>query len=406
MAESIRSLTVKLGYDVDTTGADIFKARFKTLAADAKRTADILERAFKPKTKGKVTKGPLEQRIDRLNRKIKIFKRNLARSFKIDKGIQKDLKFAGDKLKAGFDNLKVIALAGAAAIAAASVKVFTNFADIQQAKLTLAFRTSESQASSFIEKIGKITKETGGLVTQLDAINAVSFGGNITDQTQFFVDNLSKIIKLSKVAGIDFREASDAIARFIETGSGLDDLVKFEIISATQKEAIVKSKSQGAIGAQGIASRTSQVGGFLREGAPRVDTFFEKFTKTGNATIDKLKANAEELTVLVGEKLNPSVNSYVTTIINGISLLRKAINTSSFDPLTGGPKLVGPTGSGSGSDGNNSNTFNINVKADGNEDISNKVVKEIKKMGRGIIINQSRRAVPQSLNTTKQVPVN
>mgnify|MGYP000368331218 CR=1 FL=1 len=39
MPETLRSLTIKLGYDVDTTGSDIFKASFKRLKQDLNRTS-------------------------------------------------------------------------------------------------------------------------------------------------------------------------------------------------------------------------------------------------------------------------------------------------------------------------------------------------------------------------------
>lgn len=374
MAETIRSLVVKLGYDVDTTGADLFKARFNSLDDYLKKNTSLsgFEKGFKKKFQG-------------VTGRISSF-------------AKKALLGLGAVIAAG---------------TAAAVKVFTGFSDIQQARLTLAFRTSKEEADSLIGRIAKITKETGGYVTQLDALNAVSFGGNITDNMDFFIDNLDKIIKLSKVAGVDFKEASDAIARFIESGSGLEDLVRLEVISASQKEALEKSGTAGQIGKQGIRARTAQAQVFLSEGAPRVNEFFKEFEKTGGATIDKIKTSGEELVVTIGEKLNPKINEAGKALDGFIGRLKKGIGEdkgfidtikSAFGNEQTSPikQLPGGNISNSSQSIQDNSVTNNTINVNGAQNPTEAAAEIERRIAKKVITNQQRRIVPQSLNTTIQ----
>lgn len=399
MAESIRSLIVKLGYDVDTTGATIFRSSFDSVKKSLSGLGKTYDKSLKQMAKSNnmfvVTAGDVVNAVKR--------------------------------------------------VASIGKDIFFKFADIQQARVTLAFRTSQKEADNLIKKVGEITKATGGYVSQLDALNAVSFGGNITGQTEFFITNLDKIIKLSKVAGKDFNDTSDAIARFIETGTGLDQLVEFKIITAGQKEALEKSGASGLIGQQGIQARTAQAQQFLTAGAPRVDQFFKGFQKTGGAAIDQLSTSAENFAITVGKELNPAVTEFVGNVkkatddINEVAKKQGLFSKEFFGTLFGGTKddpetrkrlgvsydyffgeknktepvkkieskkeeSTRSTNNIRNSTQNNSQVVNdnsvtnINVNGTGNpEEVANKVMA---KQAKRVIENNVRRTVPQSLNTS------
>jgi len=381
MAESIRSLTIKLGYDVDTTGANMLKSSFSNLQKSLNRLSSNYERSI--------------NKMGKANRRFVVT--------------------AGDLVNA----VKKIASVGKA--------VFTAFADIQQARVTLAFRTSKEEADKLIKRIAAITQATGGYVSQIDALNAVSFGGNITGQMDFFINNLEKIIKLSKVSNVDFKEASAAIAQFITTGQGLDRLVEFKIISAAQKEAFEVSGAAKLIGQQGIRARTAQAQEFLDIGAPRVELFFKEFQKTGGAAIDQLKTSVEDTNILVGEVLNPAIVELVTGLKDSTNNFKNALKknssfvdawTASFNSeaarsiikLFGGvtgdqvqQNSVNPITNNRQQTNQQTNvtdqsTTVINVNGAGDpEKVAKKVMDETNKK---VIQNSLRRTIPQALNTT------
>lgn len=284
MAESIRRLTVSLGYDIDMTGANTFKSSLGNLSKALDRLSDNYDKSIK--------------KMGSSNKRFVIT--------------------AGDVVNA----IKKVARQGK--------KVFLAFADIQQARVSLAFKTSQKEADVFIKKIADITKATGGYVSQIDALNAVTFGGNITDDTEFFVRNLDKIIKLSKVANKDFKETSAAIAQFIATGSGLDQLVDLRIISASEKDRIERTKTAGLLTKQGISARAVQAQGFLTAGSPRADTFFKEYQKTGGASIDQMATSAENFNIAIGERLNPAITYAANGIKTYTDRLDKVLKKEGF----------------------------------------------------------------------------
>jgi hypothetical protein len=379
MAESIRTLTIKLGYDVDTTGANILKSSFVNLQKSLDRLSTNYEKSI--------------GNMGKANRRFVITAGDLAN------GIKKI-----------FDVGK---------------KVFVAFADIQQARVTLAFRTSQEEADNLIKRVGEITKATGGYVSQLDALNAVSFGGNMTGQMSFFIDNLDKIIKLSKVAGTDFKETSDAIANFITTGQGLDRLVEFKVITAAEREAIELSGMAGIIGKEGITARTGRAERFLEVGAPRVEKSFLEFQKTGGAALDQLNTSAENLNIVVGQKLNPVVTDVVKDMTRFLNSVKKGTLISDrlaetgeqFDKDLNKVKSFFGVGKKNGVDksvtsqitNRNSQTSQqtsitdqsttvINVNGAGDpEKVAKKVMEE---NNRKVIQSSLRKTTPQSLNTS------
>jgi hypothetical protein len=402
MAESIRSLTVKLGYDIDTTGADIFKARFKRVADDTKRIADRLDKAFQPKPAKRAIKGPLEKRLDRLNKKINTFKQNLKKAFKIDKGIENDLKLVANKVKAGFDKIKVVALAGAAAVAAAGAKVFTGFADIEQARVALEFRAGDD-FEQLSNRINKVREETGGVVSELDALNAFNLGADVIGDFDFLADNFGTVIKLAKVLGKDVGEVQQAFATFIASGSNLQELVKFGFFTPEQIDALKKASTD--FSQQGLETRKTLLGAKISEGAPRLQESFNDFLTKSNATLDRLTTNLEDTTVIVGKKLNPVINDFVGRLDQITTKIKTAV--TGLEP---GQRFTVPTGASRAGVGaptlqdNSTTTNNITVNGAGDPEL---VAAEVeKKMSRKIIQNSIRKEIPQSLNTTVQPAVN
>lgn len=380
MAESIRSLVATLGYEVDTTGADRFNSSFNKLNSSINRLG-----------------GNYSKSVDKMKATNSRF-----------------VVTAGDLVNA------------IGKVASAGKEVFLAFADIQQARVTLAFRTSREEADSLINRVGEVTKATGGVVSQLDALNAITFGGNITDQMDFFINNLDKIIKLSKVAGKDFKETSDAIAQFIATGQGLDRLVELEVITARQKEALEVSGTAETLGKQGISARAAQAQVFLERGAPRVEEFFKEFQKTGGAAVDQLRTAIEDTNIIIGEKLNPAVTKLATGLKDSTNNFREALEkngsfidawTASFNSdaakavikLFGG--VTGKEGGGIeegkgvlGGTITNSQVNNITINANGAnaEDVAAKTRSEIAKMAERINQNNSRKKIPKSINANIQ----
>lgn len=398
MAESIRSLTVKLGYDVDTTGADIFKARFKSLTSSLQSISKSLQRQLAPKKLIKI--GPLERRIKLFGTRFRRAMRKALRlSPKQFSNLEKDLAFLGKKVKAGFDRIKVIALAGAAAIAAATFKIFTGFADIEQARLSLEFRAGD-RFDEVSEKLKKIREETGGVVSELDALNAFNLGADIIGDFDFLADNFGTVIKLAKVLGKDVGEVQQAFANFIATGSNLQELVKFGFFTPQQIDALRKASTD--FSQQGLETRKALLGVKIAEGAPRLQEKFNKFLDLSNASIDKFKTTVEDTTVIIGEKLNPAINDWFRGMTSMTELIKQSIKEGSFNPIIEANKTAGQlgrptTGPNALSNINNETTININVNGAENPKVTAEEV--IKAQSKAINENNIRKLIPQSLNT-------
>lgn len=280
--ESVRSLLVELGYDVDTTGADRFKSSFKRL----------------------------ETSLAGISRRME---KKLNFSF-ISKNIKKELNKA-----------KIAVAAGIAGLVAISTKIFKGFANIESARLALKFNVGAKETDEFLAKLEKIRLKTGEVVTELELVQAVTLGGNITDDTRFFVENAEKLIKLGKASTKGAGKTIDAIARFIATGGNLDELVELKIIGALQKQAIVAQSAP--IGALGIQERTKQARVFIGESSARVDPIFAEFLKTNQATLDRLSARTESAVSALGEKFSGDINKAIVVMSDSVDAFTKEIKT-------------------------------------------------------------------------------
>lgn len=302
MPESIRSLTVKLGYDIDTTGADIFRTRFNSLKAFLQKSAGSL--------KGRISLRDL------------FGKTNLS-------GLEKDFNTrftkASNRMASHVKKAMLVVAAAVAAGVAAATKIFTKFAGIEQARGALEFRAGD-EFDEFIKKIDKIRGKEGikGLVSELDALNALNLGADIIGDFDFLADNFETVVKLSKVLGKDVGEVQQAFANFVATGSNLQELVKFGFFTPEQLDALKKASTD--FSQQGLETRKALLGTKIEEGAPRLEESFQKFTERSQANIDRLGVAAEDATVALGTNFAPSINEILKDLTDSARRFGEALN--------------------------------------------------------------------------------
>ncbi len=375
MAESIRSLTVKLGYDIDTTGANIFRSNFNELQKSLRKGANLSG-----------------------------FAKNFnARFNEAGKSIRGNAK----RVLAG------IAIAIAAGVAAAT-KVFTGFATIEQARVSLQFRAGD-KFDELIKKIDKTREATGNVVSELDALNAFNLGADVIGDFDFLANNFGTVIKLAKVLGKDVGEVQQAFANFISTGSNLQELVKFGFFSPEQIEALKKAGTD--FSQQGLETRKALLGAKIAEGAPKLDIAFEDFSRKSRATIDRLGAAAENLTTVVGEKLAPAINETATGLANSMTRAKETLDKGGglfgawlesfqsdsarkFINLFKDTPLILSGNQQGGNVVNDNSVTNINVHGAGDPEAVARNVES--KIAKKVINSSVRRTTPQSLNTTIQ----
>lgn len=397
--ETIRSLIVKLEYDVDSTGADRFKSSFKQLSDSINRLASNVEKNLSPKKLVKI--GPLERRVRLLGKR---FKKSLRQALRLSpsqfKALESDLKFIGKNVKKAFDKAKVAALAGAAALAAVVTKSFKGFANVEQARLALEFRVGDG-FEEVLERINKVRESTGNVVSELEALNALNLGVDIAGDLDGLIDNFDDVIKLSKILGKDVGEVQQAFATFITTGSNLQELVKFGFFTPEQIEALQKQGTD--LGAQGISARRTQLQAKIQERQPEIQEKFNRFLSLSNATLDRLGTSAEDASKAIGERLNPAINEAAKTLTGAFDDIRRRLEKgeSLFDALTapGGAKNKEGT---TNQNQNISNVTNITNNVSGVSDPEQAAAEVERKLAKKINQNTQRRTVPQSLNTTIQ----
>jgi len=266
--ESIRSLIAELGFEVDTTQADLFNKKFRDLTVNVNQFAGNYERG-------------------------------LSRIKKSNSGF---VTTAGDVAN------------GIKTIGRAASNVFRGFAGVEQARGALEFRakTANKDFQEILSSVEKIRKETGGVVSELDSLNALNVGADLTGNFDFLIDNFSDVIKLAKILGKDVGDVQRTFAEFVATGSNLQELVKFGFFRREQLEALEKAGT--SLTPLGQRTRVTVLEGLVERRRPDIEEGFSKFLTKSNATIDRFTASAEEATKVIGEKLNPAINKAAETL--------------------------------------------------------------------------------------------
>lgn len=283
MGDSIRSLTVKLGYDVDTTGANIFKGSFKNLKRELNRAAGT---------------GGFE----------KAFLANLARS-------GERIKKRSSRIFAG------IAVAIAVAFAAAT-KAFTGFATKEQAEISLERRVGKTGLEKAKESAEATQKATGKIVKDVELLNAIAQGFDLTGDLDFILKILPVAVKESKILG---KSLSETMAILVGAAKGnLEAAIPLGFSTAqleqAKERAGVKGKDFGLETGKALVldliSRTE---------TQRAETFL-RFTKGANAALDKVKVSANEVSNALGERLAPTVNNVVTGMDQSLTRLKDTLD--------------------------------------------------------------------------------
>jgi hypothetical protein len=220
--------------------------------------------------------------------------------------------------------LAVVAVAIAAGVAAAT-KIFTGFATIEGARGVIEFRVGEDNIEDTLKRIDDIREKTGNLVSELDALNAINIGANMTGDIDFVIDNFETVIKLSKVLGKDVDEVQRAFSTFIKTGANLDELVAFEFFKVEEIDALKKASTD--FSQQGLETRKSLLSGKISKGEEKLDVNFAKVLKRSQATLDRLSTVTEDTVVVLGEKLNPGINKAAQEITGVIDKFKKDIES-------------------------------------------------------------------------------
>lgn len=414
--ETIRSIVVKLGYEVDTTGSDIFKSRFESFQKALEQIAENTRKSLKPKKMFPI--GPLEKRVRLMGKRLR---RQIRKSLRISpanfKKLESDLKFISTVVKKGFDKAKTVAIAGGVALAgalAAGAKVFTGFATVEQARGSLEFRAGD-QFDEILKKIDEVRGMKGikGLISELDTLNAINLGADIIGDLDFIVGNFETVVKLAKVLGKDVGEVQQAFSTFIATGTNLQELVKFGFFTPEQIDAL--SKASTDFSQQGLETRKQLLSGKIEEAKPRLDENFEKFTKRSQATIDRLGVATEDTIKIIGEKLNPAINKIVNGLTISVDKYREELKKSGsfidaytksfnsdiakkFISFFGG--VTSDNGPSTNVQDNSTTTVNINGSNLSKEEMAEAVRTGIAKDAKKVIQSSARKNVPQALNTT------
>ncbi len=361
--ETIRSLIAKLGYDVDTTGAKRFEKSFDDLTTSVKDGAKDLKGV------------DFSAFLKNYNKQIKDGLKPLKSSLKLQfLSLGKDMaKFAADSVK----------------------KIFTSFATVEQARGTLEFNVGSeglekvnTALNSLPESIKNVTSELNVLKALIPAVDQVS-------DLSFFTNNLETIIKLSKVSGKSIEESIGIFSDFIQTGSNLDDLAKFNIISPEELKQFRQTGSGAQLGKASQEFRQQ----FLveRQGRMQEKTtmFFQKWSTTSTATLDKFDAAGTKLTNTIGEVITPSLNGLADVFLDATDFIKDSVGLKDSNLVTSGGNNVS-------NKSNNvvNNNITVNANNAGNpQEVAEEVRKVMRTEATKIIKNSTATTVPQGLNT-------
>lgn len=378
--ESVRSLLATLGFEVDNTAADQFEARFKKLESTVRTIAKRID-AIKPKFDKKRGKKAGFSFGKALKKAIVGGFESV--KFKPGKQITKSLK-AG--LKKAFKAAKVIAIAGAAALAAAAGKGLLRFTDIESAEAALTFK-AEKKGVDFLEikkQLDAVRKSTGDVVDELEVLQALDIGFELTGDFKGVADNMGDVIKFSRVLNKDLAEVQTQFSTFIKTGGNLDELKKFGFFDQKQIEALKRSGT--GFGPLAEETRARQLSELIAAEVPRLEKAFNRYNKSNAAFIDKSTTLLQEKTAEFGEDLTrrarnlaarfgiiPDPRGISETIENKI-LRPRGTGVGTFTPETGigGPpnrRLINQSNTV-----NQNNTVNVNG---GNTEEVRRVVGEV-----------------------------
>ncbi len=284
MGESIRSLVVKLGFDVDTTGA----GRFRSSLKDVKKALDD----FKT---GKIS--------------LKEF----------EKAFNKEFDKTGKSMK---KRVKRVMLGVAAAVSAGiamATKAFTGFATVEQARIALGSLAGEDKLKQTLDTLKKMPAELKKVTTEADLLEAVFKGYELTGDLDFILEILPFAIEKSKILG---RSLSDVMG--ILTGAVRGDLKSAVSLGFSSAQLEQQKQFSGVQGKDyGIPVGQQIVRGLIAGVSAKTSDDFEKYTKSSVGSIDGLKAALVNAVNVSGEKNSEWLKKVVSGLTGVVSVFGK-----------------------------------------------------------------------------------
>lgn len=317
--ESVRSLLATLGFELDSTKADQFEARFKKLESTIGTIAKRID-SFKPKFDGP---GGAKKGKKFGNRIKKAF----LKALKLDKGLPGFTKSLRAGLGKAFKFARIAAIAGAAAIVATVGKGLLKFTDVQGAKFALRFQ-AENLGVDFdkiLEKLKDVREETGNVVDELDTLQALNVGFQLTGNFENVAENMASVIKFASVLNKDLSEVQQTFSEFVLTGGNLADLKKFGFFDQAQIEALKKAGT--GFGPIAERERTRLLDVKIAEQIDRLNKAFKEFGGTNAAFIAKMKVLASEGLVKVGKGVTRDLRKAAEFLGITTETPREIINT-------------------------------------------------------------------------------
>lgn len=372
--ESVRSLLATLGFEVDTTGADQFEARFKKLGTSITSIATKIDgispkfdkkkgkargttfgaaikkaflsalkikegefdKALKPdKSKGgqKGGKGSPEELGKTFGQR---FKRAFLSNIKIKEG---GLKEFTESLKKGLSKsilaVKNIALAAAAAASAVAVKSVLKFKDVESAEFALETQTQFRKGVDFSEvkqKITDIEKETEFVFSKLDILQGLETGLKKTGEFAFPLENMSQMIRKAKNFNTELDTMVSLFSDFIQFGVNIVPLEKVGFFFRRQTEAIQRQGT--GFGPLAQPTRKSLVEKFFDRTSEADKKRFLEYLKTTGAFFDQTGAFIEGKTETFGRKISKGAKGAIEFLNIDPKSLReqdKKIDAGEFD---------------------------------------------------------------------------
>lgn len=312
--ESIRSLIATLGFEVDTTGADQFDARFKKLEGTAGLIAANLKK-FIP--------GLSDQKAGFLSGILlgKSIRKGVRDGLVIDKkrGFARFQTSLLAGLAGAFRVARLAAIAGAAAITAGLFLSVLKFKDVEEATRSLDFqaRVKGLDFSKILKDLELIRNEMG-VIEKLDMFQAIEVGLKKTGGFEFVSKNLELLTKIATGMNMTLADTVDVFGTFIQTGTNITELEKFGFFFRKQTEAIQKAAT--GFGPLSEAVRAGLLQQFLTGIEPLASEVFKEFEKSFSGTGAKFNVFFADLQELVGSEAAP--------------LILTGLKATGFDPAT------------------------------------------------------------------------
>ncbi len=350
--ESIRSLLATLGFEVDTTGADQFEARFKKLESSVREVSKRIS-AFDPKFK----KNRAPNRARKLGEKIK---KSFFKGLRVKPGgFDRFTRSIKSGISKSFRVARIAAVAGAAAIAATIGKGLFKFTDVESAKASLRFQAEnlEIDFDKILEQLEKVKENTKGVVDELDILQALNVGFQLTNNMEDVAENMEQVIKFSKVLNKDVAEVQQLISSFVTTGAttGLRQMGFY-----TQQELEAIKRSGTGFETLSESARTKIINEKLAEQISRLEAAFKKYEGTNAAFIAKSKTIVGEGLITLGGEITTKVREVIETD-DPMSLIKRGAQTT-WDEFIGDIEKVKSliNSESKGATVNQTNTIHIN----------------------------------------------